>query len=140
MLHRIPERVRPYAIALALWVGVLLLSTLLFPLGKLAISFCSLLLLLLMLGAAWLGYGPGVLVCALTQVIAPRVLYPGRPFRFDPVNLGLVLVVMLLISAVAAWKRRTEAALRLAAETLETRVAERTRELVENQERLREQA
>jgi two-component system cell cycle sensor histidine kinase/response regulator CckA len=140
MLNRIPERVRSYAIALAFWLGILLLSALLFPLGKVAVSFCSLLLLLMMLAAAWLGYGPGVLVCVLTLVVAPRVLYPARPHRFDPVNLGLVLVVMLLISAVAAWKRRTEAALRVAAETLETRVAERTRELFENQERLREQA
>ena len=93
-----------------------------------------------MLGAAWLGYGPGVLVSALTLVLGPRILYPHRPQRFDPVNLFLVLVVMMLISAVAAWKRRTEAALRLATETLETRVVERTRDLLENQECLREQA
>jgi two-component system cell cycle sensor histidine kinase/response regulator CckA len=139
-LRRMPEGVRPYAIALPIWLGILLLSALLFRLGSVATAFCSLLLLLMMLGAACLGYGTGVLVCILTLVVAPRILYPDRPHRFDPVNLFLVMVVMLLISAVAAWKRRTEVALRLAAETLETRVAERTRELFENQERLREQA
>ena len=134
LLGRLPQTARPSVIALSFWLTSLLFSELLLRMfGTRAAPLYSLVLLLVMLGSAWLGYVPGVLICILTVVVAPRILLPSRPRHFDPVNLGLVLVVMLLISAVAASKRR-------AALALEHRVAQRTAELSQKQELLSEQA
>lgn len=134
LVRPVPEAVRPYVIALLLFAGTLLVSDLLQHfVGHRATPLYSFLLLVVILGSAWLGYGPGILIYTLTSLVAPRVLLPGRPHHFDPVSFGLAALVMLLISAVASSRRS-------AAATLEQRVAERTRELSEHRERLQEQA
>jgi len=96
--------------------------------------------LFVLLGAAWLGYGPGVLVCILVTFVVPRLLPAQRPRRpVDLVTFGLVLLVSILISWIGQSRRRTEAALRRAAEDLETRVRERTAEATRVTESFREQ-
>ena len=94
---------------------------------------------LLILGAAWLGYGPGLLVCSLTTFLLPPLLL-SQPPGVQIGRFGLLIVVSLLVSRLSASKRRTEISLRRSAEELEDRVRERTRELQRNEQRLQEQA
>ena len=89
------------------------------------------------LGAAWLGYGPGVLVCFLLTFIVPPLLVPGRPINAEFGKFALLLFVSLLVSRIGTSKRRTETLLRQWGETLEARVAERTRELKDSEARYR---
>jgi hypothetical protein len=129
-LHLLPDWLRRYVIALAELSGtVVLVAIILHTFGHKAAPFCSFLLVLLVISAAWNGYGPGLLVCALALFVVPRLLAPGRPQIIDPVQLALLVVIMLLISRLSTTTRRTEALLRKAAESLEQRVTERTQEL-----------
>jgi PAS domain S-box-containing protein len=95
---------------------------------------------LVFLGAAWLGYGPGIVVCFLITFVVPRLLVPGGPVSTDLGHFGILVLISLLVSRISVSKRRSEALLRDWGESLEARVAERTRELSEQQEQLREQA
>jgi PAS domain S-box-containing protein len=105
--------------------------------------------LLILLGSSWLGYGAGILTWTLVTFALPRVLgTTQRQLTPDTiVRFGLLLVVSILISALAASQRRREAELVAAADELETRVAEGTQEAMraakearESAESLREQA
>jgi PAS domain S-box-containing protein len=99
----------------------------------------------LLLGAAWLGYGPGLLVWTLTLVAVPMLLGTTRQFRkSDPIIFGLALLVSILISRIAQTRRKREAELMQTAEELEQQVEERTEEALrsasaerEAEERLR---
>jgi PAS domain S-box-containing protein len=105
--------------------------------------------LLVLLGSSWLGYGAGILTWTLVTFALPRFLgttqrqlTPDLILRF-----GLLLLISVLISALAASQRRREAELVKAADELEKRVAERTQEATraameaqENAENLRAQA
>jgi PAS domain S-box-containing protein len=105
--------------------------------------------LLILLGSSWLGYGAGILTWTLVTFALPRFLGTTQR-QLTPetiVRFGLLLVVSILISALAASQRRREAELVKAAGELETRVAERTQEATgaakearESAESLREQA
>jgi PAS domain S-box-containing protein len=140
-LKPIPVVMRPYVLALSELLAVVALAYLLLHwVGGKSAAFAGLLLILIMLRAAWIGYGPGLLVCLLTMYPVQGFLVPNRPHPVDPIRLGLLIVILLLVSRLSATKRRTEASLRSAAQSLEARVAERTLELSRNQERLREQA
>src|SRR5262249_16836408 len=98
LLRLLPKPVRPYASALLLWLSAVLFSAVLLrSFGPRASAFCSFVLLIVLLLSAWLGYGPGVLGCLLVLVVAPRLLAPHRTRHLDPINLGLVVIVMLLI-------------------------------------------
>src|SRR5579863_10537949 len=105
-LQRLPDWLRGYVIALAELSGtVVLVAIILHTFGHKAAPFCSLLLVLLVIIAAWSGYGPGLLVCALALFVVPRLLAPGRPQIIDPVQLALLVVIMLLISRLSATTR-----------------------------------
>jgi PAS domain S-box-containing protein len=108
--------------------------------GLKAAPLCSLVLILFVMCAAWNGYGPAVFYFVVTIFVVPVILTPGRPHAVNPLEMALLLGILLLISHLAQMRRRTEASLRLAANTLEQRVAERTSELLRNEETLREQA
>jgi len=139
--QRLPDRVRPYVYALAALTGASLLAGLLLRvIGTKATILVSLLGDVVFLGAAWLGYGPGIVVCFLLTFVVPPLLVPGRPVSADLGKFGLLVFISLLISRIASSKRRSEALLRDWGESLEVRVAERTRELNEQKEQLREQA
>jgi PAS domain S-box-containing protein len=105
--------------------------------------------LLVLLGSSWLGYGAGILTWTLVTFALPRLLgTTQRQLTPDIIlRFGLLLLVSVLISALAANQRRREAELVKAAEELERRVAERTKEAMraanearESAESLREQA
>jgi PAS domain S-box-containing protein len=143
---------RPYAIAFS---ALVLLTAAVYPvvhgaprgsMGLLGVVI-SLLLILVLLGSSWLGYGVGVMTWTLATFVLPKVmgLTPRQPR--DPYRLGLMLLVSLLISRIAASGRRREAELTRAAGELEKRVAERTEQAMQSAkaahdaaEGLREQA
>jgi two-component system cell cycle sensor histidine kinase/response regulator CckA len=100
-----------------------------------------------LLGSSWLGYGAGLLTWTLVTFVVPKAL--GLPQRqpTDPLRFGLLLLVSVLISRIAASGRRREAELTQAAEELEERVQARTAEALQSAqaaqravEELREQA
>jgi PAS domain S-box-containing protein len=98
--------------------------------------------LVVLLGSSWLGYGAGILTWTLVTFALPRLLgttqrqlTPDLILRF-----GLLLLVSVLISALAASQRRREAELIAAADELERRVAERTQEAMRAAEEARESA
>jgi len=127
----IPAPLRSYAIALG---ALTLLSAASYPFvhgaprgstGLLGVVI-ALLYLLVLLGSSWLGYGAGLLNWTLVTFVVPKVL--GLPQRqpTDPLRFGLLLLVSILISRIAASGRRREAELTRSAEELEQRVEERT--------------
>ena len=137
-LRRLPDWMRPYVLALTALTGLSLLAALVLQtVGARAIVVVSLLGDLAFLGSAWLGYGPGILVCFLITFVVPPLLAPEKPVNTDPGRIGILLLLSLVISKIAASKRRSEALLRQASETLEARVAERTRELRDSESRYR---
>ncbi|HYP13640.1 MAG TPA: ATP-binding protein [Bryobacteraceae bacterium] len=84
----------------------------------------------IMAAAWWGGYGPGLLACALSFFVVPYGLVPKfNPAKTDLNRLALTALVSLLISRVAATRRRAEETLRAANAELEGRVRERTLEL-----------
>ena len=85
--------------------------------------------IVLLLGAAWLGYGPGLLILLLITIL-PRFLGPTpRTFGKDAVRYALGAIICVLISRLGQTNRRREAELRHTAEELEIRVRERTESL-----------
>ena len=104
----------------------------------------SLFLLLVLLGSAWLGYGPGLLICALVTFVLPHILVnptrPAAPPTTWLLQFGLLGVFSVLVSRIASGNRRREADLHQAARDLEERVRQRTAEAVESAAATREQA
>jgi PAS domain S-box-containing protein len=97
-------------------------------------AFLSLGLLLTILGAAWAGYGPGLLVCALAIFSVPRfAANPARPRNLSNqlLQFGLLGTICVLVSHISAGNRRREADLVRAAHDLEERVRQRTTEALE---------
>jgi PAS domain S-box-containing protein len=138
--RRVPAWLRAYLIALASLVIIVALSAIiLHTVGARANSFCSLLLLILMARAAWLGYGPGLLVGSLTIFVVQSLLVPGKPHPVAIIPFCFLVIILFIISRISQNKRRSEAALRSAAESSEHLAAERTLELSCKEERLREQ-
>jgi two-component system cell cycle sensor histidine kinase/response regulator CckA len=134
---RLPPWIRPYAIVLsALVAAFAVATTLLHTIGPKATVIVTLLADTLFLGAAWLGYGPGVLICSLILFAVPPLLLPGRPNHVEPGRFALLIFISLLVSRIGASKRKSESMLRKWGEELEVRVAERTAELERNQRSL----
>ncbi len=130
LLGRLPDWLRRYVIALAALTSasgftVLLIHTV----GTKASLLYGLIYFVVIGGAAWLGYGPGLLVCTITTYLLPPLLL-GRPPHVDPGRFGLLLVISLLISRISTSTRRTEASLRRAAQDL----AKQSEELAKSQQ------
>ena len=134
-LRRLPDWLRRYVIVLAaLIVGCGVAALLLHTVGDKARLVVSLLGDLVFLGAAWVGYGPGVLVLALIMFVVPRILVPGQPSHVNLGQFGLLAVISLLVSRISSSKRQTESSLRRWGDELERRVQERTLELQRNEQ------
>ena len=147
--RRMGAFLRPYALALAAQCFLVFVAYILRH--KFGVSTgagytaVNLVYLGVLVWAAWLGYGPGLLAWTLALTVVPKILGTrpgGRPF--DPIVLGLVLLVSLLISRLGRNKKQREKELLQAAADLEVRVQERTEEalraggaVLEAEERLR---
>src|SRR4051794_3635764 len=102
-LHRLPEWLRRYTVVfLALIVGTALAVVLLHTIGNKARFFISLLGDVVVLGAAWMGYGPGVLAIATIFFVVPYILKPGQPLQVDPGQISLFLIISLLVSRISS--------------------------------------
>jgi two-component system cell cycle sensor histidine kinase/response regulator CckA len=122
-LQRLPKWLRPYVVALAqLLFVVLAVAMILKIFGLKAAGIGSLILILFVLCAAWHGYGPGLLVCAITFFVVPPLLLPKRPHNVATLRFAILVGILLLVSRVANATRRKTAG-------LEKRVAERTEDL-----------
>ncbi len=97
--NRIVAIFGPYAIALAAQAVLVAAAYLIRHTFGIKIALVTaivqvLYLTILLLGTAWLGYGPGLLVWTLTILVVPRILGTTRQGRpWDPVVFGLVLLV-----------------------------------------------
>ncbi len=102
--------------------------------------FFMLFYLLILLGSSWLGYGAGILTWTLIIFVLPRVLgTQQRQFTADAaLRFGLLLLISILISALAASLRKRETELLKAAGELERRVADRTAEATQAVESARQ--
>lgn len=108
-------------------------------------GFLMVLGFIVILGSAWLGYGPGVMVCAIVTLLLPHLSpRPGRGPRTDFSRFALGLVISLLVSRLAQTRRRTEEDLRQIARELEGRVRQETEQALhaagamrESEDRLR---
>jgi len=124
-LKQIPDPLVRYAAALlllALLTGLAFLTRFAFGFG--ASVLYGLFYFIAILGAAWLGYGQGLLICTLlTFVVAPW--FATRPVRFRPLDLGrfaVLLAFSLVVSTISFLVRRRQEELMRAAEELEGRV------------------
>jgi PAS domain S-box-containing protein len=135
LVRRLPVRLQPYVIALAgmaLLMAASIIARQIFgsplsPFVSVALVFAF---FVLFLGSAWMGYGPGILVCLL-MTVAPRltVVRTARN-RFDAIRLTLLVAISALVSYIGSIHRRRESDLRKEAEELERRVRERSEELL----------
>ena len=106
-LRRLPDWLRRYVIVLAaLIAGCGLAVLLLHTVGNKARVVVSLLGDLVFLGAAWMGYGPGVLVLALIIFVVPRILVPNQPLKVDLGQFGLLTIISFLVSRISSSKRK----------------------------------
>jgi two-component system cell cycle sensor histidine kinase/response regulator CckA len=129
--------IRRYVIVLAaLIAGTGLAVLLLHTFGNKAKIVVSLLGDLVFLGAAWMGYGPGILALAAIRFVVPRILTPGHPSHVDIGQFGLLTIISLLVSRISSSKRQTETSLRRWGDELEKRVQERTLELQHKEQSL----
>jgi two-component system cell cycle sensor histidine kinase/response regulator CckA len=136
-LRRLPDWLRRYVIVLTALVALSgLAALLLHTFGDKTRIIISLLGDLVFLGAAWVGYGPGVLVLALIIFVVPRILVPGQPSHVDLGQFSLLSIMSLLVSRISSSKRKAEASLRRWGDELEHRVEERTIELQRNERRV----
>jgi PAS domain S-box-containing protein len=90
--------------------------------------------LVVFLGSAWLGYGPGILVALVTLLEGPHLLVinQGRipTSRPETLRVMLLMVVSLLLSYAGRSHRQSESELRRQAENLTGRIRERTDQLL----------
>ncbi len=140
-LDRIPAVLRPYIVPVIAWILLLdLTAVVLFFSWMKALGVVVFFFLVLMVAAAWSGYGPGILLFGLTFFALQPIVSPGRPQRNNRIGMAVFLAIQVAVSFLAARKRRTEASLRQRAEVLESQVKENTSELSRHEQTLREQA
>jgi len=129
-LQWLPQRLRPYVIAVGALVGACAVAALLLrTIGPRATIVVSLLGDLVFLGSAWLGYGPGLVVCFLLLFVAPRVLVPGKPHPVDLGQFALLVIISLLVSRLSQTTRRSEVQLRRQEQDLRAKILEDTVEI-----------
>ncbi len=124
-LKRIPDALLRYAAAVLLLVlltGLAFAARLLF--GSTASILSGLLYFVVILGAAWLGYGQGVLVCALlTYVVVPWFsIRPPRSGAGDLRRFAGLVAISFVVSTISRVVHRRQEELMRAAEELECRV------------------
>lgn len=137
----VPDWLRRYLFAFSqLTLGTALAALLLNAFGTKATVFVSLIGDVAFLGCAWLGYGEGILAGILITFLIPRLLLPGTPLHPDVGRFGLLIILSLLVSSIARYKRKVERALKVAADELESRVQSRTLELQASELRFRQLA
>ena len=100
------------------------------------------LFLVVLLGSAWLGYGPGLLTVALTSFVLPLFIRANPPSTFSSEMRGFAFLgaLSIVVSFIADSRRKRERELRRIAEELERRVQLRTEEAMRAADHLREQA
>ncbi len=146
--QRLPEPVVRYGLPLASLIALTIITWFSYSvLGLKVRLFYELLVVLyflVMLGSAWIGYGPGVLVCGIITMALPHLRPNNRRPTADLTAFALLLIISLLVSRLSQTRRRREEELRRIAEDLEIRVRERTEEALrsaaaarETEERLR---
>ncbi len=130
-LKRIPDPLLRYAAALlllALLTGLAFLTRFAFGFG--ASVLYGLFYFIAILGAAWLGYGQGLVICTLlTYLVAPW--FSIRPVRFRPLDLGrfaVLLAFSFVVSTISFLVRRRQEELMRATEELGNRVRQGTEE------------
>jgi signal transduction histidine kinase len=80
----------------------------------------------------WCGYGPGILIVLLVFLIPGYLFSPNYSLRSISLSaVGVSLLLSVMISRGAAWRRRSEAELQDTNEALEKRVQEKTAALAE---------
>ena len=84
--------------------------------------------LIVILTAAWMGYGAGLLACFLAFGVLPRLFFPALS-PVDGSRFALTLLTAILMSGVAATRRRLERRLKDENQRLEAGIRERTAEL-----------
>lgn len=135
-LRWLPAWLRPYVVVVAAIVaGSAVALLLLHTVGNKSRVLISLLGDLVFLGAAWLGYGPGIFALTVILFIVPRILLPGQSSHVDVGQFGLLTALSLLVSHTSFVRRRTEDSLRRLAGELDSRVHEQTVELRRNEQR-----
>jgi len=132
--ERIPHGVMRYALP-AVCLGALLAVTYAswYVLGIRTLLFYGLIYacaLIIVLGSAWLGYGPGILISGLVTSTFPQAIriIPNRGFGSGLFRFGLLLAVSLLVSRMAQKTRRRETSLLRFAEDFEARARQQTEE------------
>lgn len=131
-----------YVPALLITGGVVAVSWLLVQLfGMRSVAIYLLLLFLAgILGAAWFGYGPGILVTLLLCLPAMYLLVPHYSVRQTKWTVMAVLLFFSsVVSRISEGRHLKEAALRRSNATLDARVKERTIELERANEKLARQ-
>jgi PAS domain S-box-containing protein len=98
--------------------------------------------LVILLGSAWLGYGPGLLATVLTTLVLPQFIRTNPPTTFTAEVRGFAFLgaLCLVVSFIADTRRKREGELRRTAEELERRVQLRTEEAHRAADAVREQA
>ena len=129
---------RRYALALAIMAAFLLASRGLYFL----ISYNPVIFVITgIVVVSWLyGGGPGVAASIFAAAGIRPLFFPNAPFRFesgDAARLVFYLILTAFVSYLVGARRRAEAALLETNSELETRVAERTADLVRSNEELR---
>lgn len=80
--------------------------------------------------AAWCGYGPGLLVVALTLAAVPFVFIPKFSLaKINPGGATVLVVVSLMVSRTSQNRRNTETLLRTSNDELDKRVRQQTAKL-----------
>jgi signal transduction histidine kinase len=126
--RRLVRGLAGYLVAVAALAGVVAIARIFPHVPRPVTAYSGLLVLLA--SAWWGGYGPGIAVTLAAAFGIPYfVTNTFSLARINYTQLGLLLLVSILVSAVAASRRKVEAALRRANETLDERVRRRTAEL-----------
>src|SRR5581483_10399732 len=140
-LKRVPEYLLSHLCALTLLAAFTALSILLLAVfGRPVAVLFVLFEFVVVFGAAWLGYSPGILVCTLLTFAVAPMMSP-RAFHASHMDLqrfGVLLLISILVSRIGQMVRQRQQGLERAAEELERRVQQRTAEALQSADARRE--
>jgi PAS domain S-box-containing protein len=140
-LKRVPDTLLRYAVALLLLMFFVVLAYVVLQVFGRSASFVFVLFYFIVIsGAAWQGYGPGILVSSLVTLVVGPIL-SSRPYHFgtpEILRFGILLTISFLISRISAIVHRRQDELLLTAQELERRVQLRTEEALRSADAKRE--